>query len=62
MTEFDELRQKMIDYRAKHNLSMDSLAKLCNVSNQTIYLIENGLQKPSRVTFAKICNVVLKEN
>lgn len=57
----DELRNKMLDYRAKHNLSQGELASRCNVTKQTIWAVENGIQKPSKLTERKILNIVEEE-
>lgn len=57
-----ELAQKILDFRARKNISMGEMAKRCNVSTQTIYSIENGLQQPTRVTERKILNVIEGEN
>lgn len=56
-----ELSEKILNYRAKHNLSMKDFATLCGVTLQTIYNIENKLQTPSKLTKRKI-ELVLKEN
>lgn len=48
------LKDKMIRFRAKHNLSQDALAGKAGVSKQTIYMIETGQQNPSRLTEQKI--------
>lgn len=56
------LIEKMLDYRAKHNISQVKLAELCNVSQQTICNVENGVQAPSKLTRKKILNVIEKEN
>lgn len=50
--------QSIIDYRAKHNLSLAKMAKLCGVSEVTLCNIENGIQNPSRLTIAKIMRVI----
>lgn len=55
------LIEKMLDYRARHNLSQKKLATLCNVTEPTICNIENGIQEPSKLTKQKILNVVNKE-
>ena len=55
----NDLVKNMINYRARHRISMRAFAEKCGVSLQTIYSIENGLQTPSRVTEAKI-NLVLE--
>lgn len=52
------LQEKMVLYRAKHNISQAELAKKCNLSLQTVHCIESGIQSPSRVTEAKIRLVV----
>ena len=48
------LKDQMIRFRAKHNLSQDALASKAGVSKQTIYMIETGQQNPSRRTEQKI--------
>lgn len=52
------LQDKMVEYRAKHDMSQKVFAKKCGVSLQTINSVENGLQKPSKVTEAKIMMVI----
>lgn len=52
------LEEKMLLYRAKHNLSQTELAKKCKVTSQTIHMVESGQQKPSRLTEAKIRLVI----
>lgn len=56
--ELKELSKKILDYRAKHNLSQFSFALECNVSPQTICNIERGVQKPSKLTLRKILNII----
>lgn len=55
------LANKMIEYRAKHNLSQKALAQITGVSLQTINSVENELQKPSKLTEAKIL-MAIKED
>jgi DNA-binding XRE family transcriptional regulator len=55
------LQDQMIAYRAKNGLTQADLAKKCGLSTMTINQIENGYQKPSKVTLAKIRFVVGKE-
>lgn len=57
-----ELANKMLDYRAKNNISQYKFADMCKVSVQTICNIENGIQNPSKLTKQKILNVIEKEN
>lgn len=53
-----DIQSKMLVYRAKHNISQDEFAKLCHISKQTVCYVENGKQKPSKITIQKILNVV----
>lgn len=55
------LEERMIEYRAKENISQAELAKRCNVTVQTINAVENCIQKPSNVTRMKIELVIKKE-
>lgn len=52
------LSDKILTYRAKHNLSGEKFAEKCNISIQTLYAIENCKQKPSKFTLSKILNVI----
>lgn len=45
------MKNKVEEYRKKHDISQDQLAKLMKVSRQTISSIENGRYNPS-VTLA----------
>lgn len=54
----NDLATRLVMYRAKYRLTQADLAKKCGVSTQTISLAERGLQKPNRVTLAKILMVV----
>lgn len=56
--ESKELSRKIIEYRAKHNLSQVDFAKLCNISTQTACNVENGVQVPSKLTLQKILNII----
>jgi len=62
MKELDILRRKMLDYRARQNISQIRLAELCKLTPQTICNIENGVQEPSKLTKQKIINVIEGEN
>ncbi len=55
------LAERMIEYRAKNNLSQRELAEKVGVSTQSINSYENGTQDPSKVTVAKIELVVGKD-
>ena len=53
-----ELSKKMLEYRAKENISQRELAKRVGVSLQTINSIENGIQEPTKLTEAKIYLII----
>lgn len=55
------LKEAMINYRAKERLSQRACADKCGISLQTWYSIENGYQKPSKVTEAKIRLLIEKK-
>lgn len=52
--------EKILEYRARHNISAREFAKMCKLSLQTIYSIENGIQTPSKITRLKIEHVLSK--
>lgn len=56
-----KLKDRMLDYRAKHGLSQEKAARQCDITLQTWTNIERGLQDPSRLTVAKIENVIGEE-
>jgi len=56
-----DLREAMLEYRARHDMSMREFAEKCNLSIQTINYVEKGLQKPSRLTLKKIMLVLKGE-
>ena len=51
------LEKLMLDYRASNNLSQTAAAEKAGISYQTWCMVENGNQKPSRLTEAKIKNL-----
>lgn len=53
-----ELSNKILVYRAKHNLSIDQMAEKCKISRQTLSNIDSCKQNPSRLTVQKILNVI----
>lgn len=55
------LGMRILEYRAKYNISAATFAGLCKVTPQTIYSIENNTQRPSKLTRMKI-EKVLKED
>ena len=54
----NDFSEKILNYRAKYNLSQLEMAKLCNLTVQTIYNIENGVQNPSKLTKQKILRII----
>lgn len=53
-----DLANRLVMYRARNRLTQKELAEKCGLSAQTIHGIENGYQKPNKVTLAKIMLVV----
>ncbi len=54
------INEKMKKARIEKNLSQGELAKLINVSRQTINMIENGDYNPTISLCIKICKVLGK--
>lgn len=54
--EFDQksFAEQIIMYRAIQRISQAEMARRCGVTLQTIYHLENCIQKPSKLTVAKI--------
>ena len=50
--------EKILAYRATNNISAREFAKMCKLSLQTVYSIENGIQTPSKITRLKIEHVL----
>lgn len=48
------LSEKMIDYRAKYNISQEEFANKCKLCLMTVNAIENGKREPNKLTKAKI--------
>lgn len=54
----DDIAEKILMYRAEHNISQGEMARRCRVTLQTINSVENRLQNPSALTRAKIMMVI----
>lgn len=54
------INEKMKEARINKGLSQGELAKLINVSRQTINMIENGEYNPTLLLCIKICKVLDK--
>ena len=55
----DELSNRMLDFRAKHGMSIEKAAKGCGISAQTWRYIERGLQSPTRLTRKMLENYLM---
>lgn len=55
------LKEKIVAFRGRHNLTQVELAKMCKVSHTTIIHIENGKIKPTKLTQAKILAIIDRE-
>lgn len=53
------LSEKMVEYRAKHNLTQKQLAELCGITAQTVIKAEQG--KPLTRLTAKKIELAIKE-
>ena len=49
-----ELREKILEYRAKHDMSQRDFANLCHLNVMTINGIEVGKRMPTKMTAKKI--------
>lgn len=61
MKDFTALVDRMINYRAEHDLTQAQLAEKCRLSTQTICMAENGYENLSKVSAAKIRAVVMRD-
>ena len=52
------LQEMMVRYRAKNNMSQDDLAREIGLSKQTVWAVEKGLRKPSKLTAERIKLIV----
>lgn len=57
-----KLSDRMLKYRAKENISQEEAARRAGVTKQTWYNLETKIQTPSRLTVAKIEEIIGKEN
>lgn len=51
------MKNRLPEYRKKHNLSQDKLAELLNVTRQTIISIEKGKYNPSLPLAIRIARI-----
>lgn len=55
------LSQRMLEYRAKHNMSQEDFAIKANVCLMTVNAVETGKRTPTRLTQTKI-EMILQED
>ena len=55
------LGERILRYRAKHNLSQEEFANRAQVNVMTINTIENDKRKPTKLTEMKV-EMILKED
>ena len=55
------LRERILRYRAKYDLSQEDFANLCQVNVMTINSIETEKRKPTQLTVTKIEMVLRKD-
>lgn len=55
------LKERILEYRAKHNCSQEDFANRCQVNVMTINGIETDKRKPTQLTKTKI-EMVLRED
>ena len=55
------LRERMLEYRARHNMSQEDFANKCGLNVMTINTIETGKRKPTQLTITKI-EIILRED
>jgi len=55
------LGERIIEFRAKHNMSQEDFANLVQVNVMTVSAIENGRRQPLRKTAKKI-EMIIKES
>lgn len=54
----EDLAKRMIRYRALNRISQGEMARRCYVTKQTIWAIENGRKNITKLTEAKIEEVL----
>ena len=57
----DSLKDRILRYRARHNMSQEDFANIVQVNVMTINTIETGKRKPTQLTAAKIEMVLRKD-
>ena len=55
------LGERILEYRARHNISQEDFANRARVNVMTINTAENGKRKPTRLTAMKIERVLRED-
>ena len=58
MTEYQNLSDLIVAYRAKHNINQEEFAKRCKLTKQTIGAVESGRHGITKLTKAKIMMII----
>lgn len=53
-----KIGEEMLRYRQRMGMTQQKCAEACKISIQTWYSVENGRQKPSKLTEGKIRNLI----
>lgn len=61
LDELAVLADKIVRYRAEHDLTQQGFAERCGLTKQTIGAIESGLHGITKLTKAKILRIIEKE-
>ena len=61
LAEEKSLADMIVEYRAKYDLSQAEFAERCKLTKQTIGAIESGLHGNTKLTKAKIMQVILAD-
>ena len=56
-----ELGEKILEYRARHNISQEDFANRAQVNVMTINSVENGKRTPTKLTTVKIERVLRED-
>lgn len=55
------LGEKILEYRARHNISQEDFANRAQVNVMTINSVENGKRTPTKLTMVKIERVLRED-
>ena len=56
-----DIGQRMVEYRAKHNISQEEFAIKAHVCLMTVNHVENGKREPTKLTRAKIEQIIKED-